>query len=108
MGSPLGAPFVISRIAELYKTDNQEYIKLQTPESVTNRWCKFSDISDPVALDFKLSDDFAENSRGVKVKDYLVVNTYKKNGKANPHKSIGYLRTPELIKVLTEFINDKQ
>ena len=107
VGSPLGAPFVVSRIAKLYKSKNQGHIKLQTPESVLKRWHNFSDISDPVALDFKLSDDFAENSKGVKVKDFLVVNTYKKNGIPNPHKSIGYLRAPEFIKTLVEFINEK-
>jgi len=107
MGSPLGAPFVVSRIAKLYKSKNQEHIKLQTPESVINRWYNFSDISDPVALDFKLSDDFAKNSRGVKVQDYIVLNTYKSNGRPNPHKSIGYIRTPEFIKALVEFINEK-
>lgn len=106
IGSPLGAPFVVSRIARLYKSKNQGHIKLQTPESVLKRWHNYSDISDPVALDFKLSDDFSENSKGVKVKDFLVVNTYKKNGIPNPHKSIGYLRAPEFINTLVEFIHD--
>ena len=106
MGSPLGAPFVISRIAKLYESKNQGHIKLQTPESVTNRWYNFSDISDPIALDFKLSDDFSANSKGVKVKDFIVENTYRKNGKANHHKSMGYLRTPEFAKALVEFVSD--
>ena len=107
IGSPLGAPFVVSRIARLYKSKNQGHIKLQTPEAIINKWYNFSDISDPVALDFKLSDDFVENSKGVKVKDYIVLNTYKSNGRPNPHKSIGYLRTPEFIKALVKFIHEK-
>ncbi len=107
IGSPLGAPFVISRIARLYKSKNQGHIKLQTPESVTKRWYNFSDINDPIALDFKLSDDFSANSKGVKVKDFIVENTYKKNGWANHHKSMGYLRTPEFVNALVEFINEK-
>lgn len=107
IGSPLGAPFVISRIAQLYKSTHQGHIKLQTPESVVKRWCNFADIRDSIAMDYKLSDDFKENSNGVKVEDFVVVNTYKMNGKANPHKSIGYLRTPEFIKVLSDFVHDK-
>jgi hypothetical protein len=104
IGSPLGAPFVVSRIAKLYKSKHQGHIKLQTPEAVKSRWCNFSDIRDNIAMDYKLSDDFKENSKGVKVEDYIVVNTYKMNGKANPHKSIGYLRTLEFINVLVDFI----
>jgi len=108
MGAPLGAPFVISRIAKLTNTHTQEYIKLQTPESVTNRWVNFADITDNIAMDYKLSDDFAANSKGVKVQDFLVINNYKMNGKANPHKSFGYLRTPEFIQVLHDFIKNGQ
>ena len=107
IGSPLGAPFVISRIARLYKSKHQGHIKLQTPEAVNKRWHNFSDIRDNIAADHKLSDDFEANSKGVKVKDHIVVNTYRMNGKPNPHKSFGYLRTPEFIEVLTEFINEK-
>ncbi len=107
IGSPLGAPFVISRIARLYKSKHQGHIKLQTPEAVNKHWYNFSDIRDNIAADHKLSDDFEPNSKGVKVKDGIVVNTYKMNGKPNPHKSFGYLRTPEFIDVLTEFINEK-
>ena len=107
MGSPLGAPFVLSRIARLYKSKIQEHIKLQTPESVNKHWYNFADIKDSIAMDYKLSEEFLENSKGVKVQDYLVLNTYKINGKSNHHKSFGYLRTPEFIKVLIEFINEK-
>jgi len=106
MGSPLGAPFVLSRIARLYKSNMQEHIKLQTPETVYKHWYNFADIKDTIAMDYKLSEEFSENSKGVKVKDFLVRNTYKFEGKANHHKSFGYLRTPEFIKVLSNFINE--
>lgn len=106
IGSPLGAPFVISKIAKLSNTENKGNIKLQTPESVSKYWYNFSDITDHIATDYKLADDFVSNSRGIKVKDQLVINTYKMNGKANPHKSFGYLRTPEFIKVLADFMNN--
>ncbi len=107
MGSPLGLPFVISRIARKSKKKYKGHIKLQTPESVYKHWYNFSDIQDKIALDYKLSDDFKPNSKGVKVVDQLVTNTYVMNGIANPHKSYGYLRTPEFIRILTRFIEDK-
>lgn len=106
MGSPLGLPFVISRIAKKSKKKNHGHIKLQTPESVYKHWYNFSDIQDKIALDYKLAEDFKANSKGVKVIDQLVTNTYVMNGIANPHKSYGYLRTPEFIRILTQFVND--
>ncbi len=103
MGAPLGAPFVISRIAKRSKSRNGT-IRVQTPESVYNNWFNFSDIRDKIALDYKLSDDFESNSHGVKCVDKLVTNTYVMNGIANPHKSFGYLRTPEFVDVLVNFL----
>ena len=103
MGAPLGAPFVISRIAAHSKSTYKK-IQLQTPESVQHKWLNFSDIRDNIAVDYKLSDDFEPNSKGVKCIDKLVTNTYVMNGVANPHKSFGYLRTPEFIDALVKYI----
>jgi hypothetical protein len=105
MGAPLGAPFVISRIAAHSKSTYGK-IRIQTPESVYNNWFNFSDIRDNIAFDYKLGDDFDANSHGVKCIDKLVTNTYVMNGVANPHKSYGYLRTPEFIDVLVKFLSD--
>jgi hypothetical protein len=107
MGSPLGAPFVVSRIAEYSKKQNHGKVKLQTPEAVYRNWYNFSDIRDNIAMDYILADDFEANSKGVLVFDHLVVNTYRKGKIINPHKSFGYLRTPEFIAVLKEFIEEK-
>ena len=107
MGAPLGAPFVLSRIARLSKSKLQGHIKLQTPEAVTNHWYNFADIKDSIAMDYKLAEEFKPNSKGVKVQDQLVINTYRANGKSNHHKSFGYLRTPEFIRVLIDFIDEK-
>lgn len=81
---------------------------MQIPEAVQKHWYNFSDIRDKIALDYKLSDDFAPNSKGVKVVDKLVTNKYVMNGLANPHKSFGYLRTPEFIEVLKAFSEGKK
>lgn len=106
MGAPLGAPFVLSRIAAHSKSTYGK-IKLQTPETVSKHWYNFSDIMDKIAVDYKLADDFGENSSGVKCIDKLVTNNYVMDGVANPHKSFGYLRTPEFSKALLNFIDYK-
>ncbi len=104
MGSPLGAPFVMSRIAS-HSRKTHGWVNLQTPESVYKNWYNFSDIRDKITMDYKLSDDFNANSKGIKCIDKVVTNTYVMNGMANPHKSYGYLRTPEFIDVLIDFVN---
>ncbi len=48
--------------------------------------------------------DYAENGNGVKVKGVNVINNYEINGNENPHKSYGYLRTPEFSNLLSEFL----
>jgi hypothetical protein len=108
MGSPLGLPIVISKIAEHSRNLNQGHIQLKTPESVKKHWYNFSDIDDNIALDYNLNDDFEPNTLGIEVIDVLVTNNYSMNGVANPHKSFGYLRTPEFIKTVIEFIEDKE
>lgn len=104
IGSPLGLPIVVSKIAaeQRHKLNGQNF--MITPEGVRENWFNFSDILDKVALNYELSDDFSENKFGVKPVDFLVVNNYEINGVTNPHKSYGYLRTPEFAKILNEFI----
>ena len=56
-------------------------------------------------LDTHLVDDYEPNDHGVQAKDDLVINGYvSRKGKANEHKSYGYLRTPELSAVVRAFI----
>lgn len=104
MGSPLGLPLVISRIAaEQMQHGNKEKFMV-TPPGVVKNWYNFSDILDKVAFNYKLADDFSENNNGIVPVDYQVVNNYEINGIRNPHKSFGYLRAPEFSKILNEFI----
>jgi len=104
MGSPLGIPVVISKIASEQKLRGNVTTHMITPPGIVGNWYNFSDILDKVAFNYKLSDDFSENTFRVKPSDFLVVNTYEMNGIRNPHKSYGYLRTPEFSKILNEFI----
>ncbi len=104
MGSPLGLPVVISKIASEQRQRRNQTNHMSTPPGIIKNWFNFSDILDKIAFNYKLSDDFSENMNGVKPIDYLVINDYEINGIKNPHKSFGYLRTPEFSKILNEFI----
>lgn len=103
MGSPLGLPLVISRIANEQKKRTGQVKHLSTPPPVKSGWFNYSDILDKVAFNYKLSDSFTANSFGIRPVDTLVINNYVSNGVPNPHKSFGYLRTPEFSKLLAEF-----
>ena len=108
IGSPLGLPIVVGKIAAEQKiTPNRRSI-MSTPPGITDKWYNFADIMDNVALDYKLADNFTENDNGVLPKDYLVNNNYEINGIKNPHKSFGYLRTPEFSKSLNDFIGEEK
>lgn len=97
IGSPLGLPHVKYRVW-------QENDLVRTP-SIVERWTNFSDRRDPVAADTHLYDDYQPNDKGTRVQDDLVINGYlRPDGNPNFHKSYGYLRTPELSKLLRGFI----
>ncbi|HRW86144.1 MAG TPA: hypothetical protein P5180_11985 [Bacteroidales bacterium] len=103
IGSPLGLPVVISKIAaEHYRRAGLKK-PVRTPPGITGNWYNFSDILDKVAFNYRISEQFPENEHGVKPVDLLVTNKYIYNGERNPHKSFGYLRTPEFSRVLNEF-----
>jgi hypothetical protein len=97
VGSPLGIPIIISRIFEEHKS-------LKVPANITSKWHNLSDPEDLVAMDHTLQDDFHENPNNIVIHDILVYNDYQVNGKKNPHKIYGYLRTPEMAKIITTFL----
>ncbi len=107
-GSPLGIPVVISKIAAEQKHKLTHNNIIQTPPTILEGWFNFSDILDKVALNYKLADVFSKSTKGIIPVDFLVINNYEINGKRNPHKSYGYLRTPEFSKVLNEFIQTEE
>ncbi|MCF8381192.1 MAG: lipase family protein [Bacteroidales bacterium] len=108
IGSPLGFPVVVSKIAAEQKEKWNGKTSISTPPGIINKWYNLADIMDKVALNYKLADDFAENSIGVGPQDILVLNNYEINGHKNPHKSYGYLRTPEFSRILSEFIGGRE
>lgn len=108
MGSPLGLPVVISKIAAEQKQRGVKDHIMTTPSCITKAWFNFSDILDKVAFNYKLSDDFTGNIHGIKPADFMVFNNYEINGLSNPHKSFGYLRTPEFSRILNDFIKSEK
>jgi len=105
MGSPLGLPLVMAKTAKEANVRTKSEIFLNTPESITRNWFNLSDLEDKVAINYNLADDYGPNSQGVKPVDSEVNNDYEMNGEPNPHKSYGYLRTPEFSKIVSDFIN---
>ncbi len=93
-----------SKIAAEQKQKIPTETAMLTPPTISKNWYNFSDILDRVALNYKLSDSFLSNKNGVLPVDYLVVNNFEINSNRNPHKSYGYLRTPEFSKILNNFI----
>lgn len=105
MGSPLGLPVIMKKIlAEQHKEFKKEK-KVATPDNILNQWHNFSDLNDKIAMNYNLADDYKENSHHVAPVDVQVYNDYEYQGAKNPHKSYGYLRVPELAKVIHEFLN---
>ena len=101
IGSPLGQRYVVSKIKTESRIDDKA---LAIPDNIISGWYNFSDEEDQVAINSELSKIYKENSRGIKINDFQVLNNYKVSEIRNPHKSYGYLRTPEFAKVLNSFL----
>lgn len=108
IGSPLGLPLVLCKIASRQGKVNNDIPVLRTPLSVTRNWYNFSDREDIIALNPHLASEFYENHLGVKPIDVMVNNNYVINKRRNAHKAYGYLRTKEFAKVLAAFIEEKE
>ena len=78
--------------------------RLRVPGNITHRWYNLSDLRDRVAINYNLADDYDPNSAGIAIIDKQVTNTYEYGGVSNPHKSYGYLRTPEMSEIIYQFL----
>lgn len=106
IGSPLGLPIVISKIASEYRMNGTEKVLMRTPPGITRHWYNFSDLHDTIAFNYMLHDDFEANDNGIVPMDFLVVNDYTIGEIKNPHKSFGYLRTREFAHTLADFLEE--
>lgn len=96
LGSPLGLPHVLHRI-------RSEWGQPRVP-TVVRRWSNFAERRDPVAFDAHLSDDFAPSDRGVAVEDAFIINSYGGSGIWRHHSALGYLRAPEVSRLVRDFL----
>jgi hypothetical protein len=108
IGSPLGLPVIVAKVFEEQKMVKTRIKKPHAPDSVFGNWFNFSDLADKVALDHTLAKDYGANSLGVKPEDFSVVNNYQVNEIRNPHKSYGYLRTPQFAMVVDDFLKRRR
>lgn len=100
LGAPLGFPHVRKRIEEEWERD-----VLRVPSNISHRWYNGFDPADPIAMDTELADCFLTNKQGIAVHDFRLLNDYfAPDSTPNPHKSYGYLRSPEMAGLLTDFL----
>lgn len=105
IGSPLGLPAVMSKILTEQGLDYKDDLMIQTPENLRRVWYNFFDPEDRVSMKCKLKGDYAGNSRKVAPIDQAVINDYEYNGRSNPHQAFGYLRTQQVARAITEFLD---
>jgi hypothetical protein len=105
IGSPLGIPIIISKIIyEQRKFSGENITRVKCPENIKRGWYNFSDLRDKVAIYYCLASNFEKNTNNVAVIDKIVYNDFS----GNPHKSYGYLRSPEVAEIIHQFlIHDK-
>lgn len=108
LGSPLGLPTIMKKIYSEQHKDFKIEKQLTSPENIQHAWLNFSDLNDRIAMNYNLCDDFKANSSGVGPKDTVVHNDYEHNGDKNPHKSYGYLRSPEVARVIWQFLSEER
>lgn len=100
IGSPLGLPSVKFQIW-------QESEQVRTP-SIVRKWTNLAERRDVVAFDTHLAGDFRPNDSGVEVRDDLVCNdTVPERDdpeRTNYHSGVGYLRTPEMSRLIRDFL----
>ena len=104
IGSPLGVPFIIDKLKNDLSVVPGDSDKLRTPENIKTEWINLADTEDKVAQCNDLIEQFKSNSNEVRPTTHSVFNDYQSEGIENPHKSFGYLRTPELAQVIDDFL----
>jgi hypothetical protein len=104
IGSPLGVPFIFDKLKNELSVVPEDNDKLRTPENIKTGWTNLADTADKVAQSNDLRELFKSNSKNVGPTSQLVFNDYQSEGIENPHKSFGYLRTPELAQIIDDFL----
>ncbi|MBT8387958.1 MAG: alpha/beta hydrolase, partial [Ignavibacteria bacterium] len=104
IGSPLGVPFIFEKLKNDKNVVPGEESKLRTPENILTGWESFADLDDKIARSADMTKLFKMNSHNVAPVMEVVENDYESEGIENPHKSYGYLRTPQVAHIIDEFL----
>ncbi len=104
MGSPIGFPIILKKIAENQGVNIQQGEKLRVPNNITHAWYNISDLADNISMNYQLSKEFNPNNYNVSPTDMLVNNDYMYRGRKNPHSAYGYLRAYQFSDLLFQFI----
>jgi len=104
IGSPLGVPFIFEKLKNDGSIVADEGRKLRTPENILTGWKSLADLDDKIARSADMSKLFKTNSHSVAPVMEVVENDYESEGIENPHKSYGYLRTPEVAQIIDDFL----
>ncbi len=101
LGSPLGLSEVKMKIAS-------ENGATRVPNNV-GCWSNMADRRDVATIAGDLAADYGPNDYGTAIRDMSVVNAYlRPGGEPNPHKSYGYLRTPEMSAIAAAFVSSRE
>ena len=79
--------------------------KLRTPDNILTEWKNLADLDDKIARSADMSKLFKRNSHNIAPVIEVVENDYESEGIENPHKSFGYLRTPEVAQIIENFLS---
>jgi len=104
IGSPLGVPFIFEKLKNNKSIVPGEESKLRTPDNILTEWKSLADLDDKIARSADMSKLFKMNSHNIAPVMEVVENDYESEGIENPHKSFGYLRTPELAQIIDDFL----
>jgi len=105
MGSPLGIPFMFEKLKNKISSVPGDNNRLRTPENILTEWINLADPEDKLAQKAGMRKIFKTNSHDIGPDMKLIYNDYEIEGIQNPHKSFGYLRTPELALIINDFFN---
>ena len=106
IGSPLGQKYHIKKMQTEHSSGSRD--KLKVPNNICRYWYNLSDLEDQVAVNHNLAKIYKSDSKSVQIKDMIVENKFVSSGVRNPHKSYGYLRTPEFALIMCNFLIYKQ
>ena len=107
IGSPLRLPVIVKKNLELAGVGSRKKMMVPHPGKVSRAWFNFSDLDDRVAINYNLADDYGPGAGGAGPVDVVVKNDYERDGDTNAHQAYGYLRAPEMSRLILDFLAGK-